>query len=744
MNGFYAGSGGFRRRQRAEDGPTKTSLEFDLGTRLASFKSSPLLQLADVSEVRRVRSNRFLFNGACKKCTPNSATDTFSHEEPPIISQHGIANILRTNFTPIDPDQIVEKSVDKAVTLDTLRYQVEKRNGLISLMDEEVPSDRTPSTDILLEVFSRLSLKLKPNPVKLLTRLLQKVTEWLLGLLYPRGIVYHPGQLEVIARAMVSEDPMVFVPVETSSLDLVIIQLVLMQLKISPVIVSTNDDKSHNSTTNNPLLSSFETGSLQVLPWTDVDETNDHFEYNWAVQSMTTEGLLKAGHDFILSLVSRSKPTVKDCSKRGDLLFLQILIDQIVNVGEVKDIVVVPVTVTKDDPVNIVGKGTSLTIWQILKILCGRLFTPSASMARIDFEQPFKLSEMIENSGLRSTDEYDAVPALVEYVVSHILWSTTRLKRFNAGQLVAFLQKSPALFVDQDSCQTQLYRRLDHLHDEILNRGLDTSFSGQSRDVVNRTSETRWMKHVDRSVISAFLFEAVTAMSICSLLKTSSLNCYMDSNTDLVICDYDTLIDTAVLLASLLESHFFFRPPCGDLVAPVQAAIDWLKVQEIVKEETSESGRGQHLQDRRSQRLAAIIDMNLDQADGTDDKWQREASRNLQLKTSKGSLEKLLSWRALILSDVKSVYHTVTALTSIVDVEIVPVNDLKKDILLKYPYEVEQIDASLNRLEEMLVVDTGYTDYKGQSNTKVLWLTEEYNQMKNLSNLAGRILPFIS
>ena len=44
----------------------------------------------------------------------------------------------------------------------------------------------------------------------------------------------------------------------------------------------------------------------------------------------------------------------------------------------------------------------------------------------------------------------------------------------------------------------------------------------------------------------------------------------------------------------------------------------------------------------------------------------------------------------------------------------------------------------------MLVVDTGYTEYKSQPNTKVVWLTEKYNDMENISNLAGRILPFIS
>ena len=44
----------------------------------------------------------------------------------------------------------------------------------------------------------------------------------------------------------------------------------------------------------------------------------------------------------------------------------------------------------------------------------------------------------------------------------------------------------------------------------------------------------------------------------------------------------------------------------------------------------------------------------------------------------------------------------------------------------------------------MLVIDSGYTEYKGVPDTKVIWLTHEYNSLEALSELAGRILPFIS
>ena len=111
--------------------------------------------------------------------------------------QHGLADILRTNFTPIDPDQIVEKIVDQDVTVDSLKAQVRNRGGLISLLDE-VPNTQATCTASLLQTFSRLSVILNPQPASLFTTLLQRLTKWLLGIMYPRGIIYHPGQLEVI------------------------------------------------------------------------------------------------------------------------------------------------------------------------------------------------------------------------------------------------------------------------------------------------------------------------------------------------------------------------------------------------------------------------------------------------------------------------------------------------------------------------------------------------------------------
>ena len=80
---------------------------------------------------------------------------------------------------------------------------------------------------------------------------------------------------------MVSEIPMVFIKPEGSFLDSAIVQTVLRQLQIRPIRVA--------STTGNTLpMSSLERGSIDTLPWQDV-EKSDHSDYNWAVQAIVVQ-----------------------------------------------------------------------------------------------------------------------------------------------------------------------------------------------------------------------------------------------------------------------------------------------------------------------------------------------------------------------------------------------------------------------------------------------------------------------
>ena len=65
----------------------------------------------------------------------------------------------------------------------------------------------------------------------------------LLKRIFPYGVIYHPGQITVIKRALLSETPLVFLPVLQSSMDSVIIQRLLTYQFGLPTICVTTCDK---------------------------------------------------------------------------------------------------------------------------------------------------------------------------------------------------------------------------------------------------------------------------------------------------------------------------------------------------------------------------------------------------------------------------------------------------------------------------------------------------------------------
>ena len=57
------------------------------------------------------------------------------------------------------------------------------------------------------------------------------IRQRILGWLFPQGIFYHPGQLEVLERCAVSQTPFLFLPVHKSQIDLLLVKHVLSKTK---------------------------------------------------------------------------------------------------------------------------------------------------------------------------------------------------------------------------------------------------------------------------------------------------------------------------------------------------------------------------------------------------------------------------------------------------------------------------------------------------------------------------------
>ena len=103
------------------------------------------------------------------------------------------------------------------------------------------------------------------------------------------------------------------------------------------------------------------------------------------------------------------------------------------------------------------------------------------------------MSEMIDSLGKGTTtwkEQLDTVPFLVENLVSHILWSTSRSKRYSPGELLSFLKTFPTLFSKGGDGPINVGEQMDCLRDELQNRGFGTSFSGSSSDAIDLAERT--------------------------------------------------------------------------------------------------------------------------------------------------------------------------------------------------------------------------------------------------------------
>ena len=103
----------------------------------------------------------------------------------------------------------------------------------------------------------------------------------------------------------------------------------------------------------------------------------------------------------------------------------------------------------------------------------------------------FRLSEMVKNAleqpRLRQLsahgDQVEETLALVKYTVSHLLWAFSRSRSLTPTELLAFMKRSPTLF-RSSSKSDNLLAKVEILRNELHYRGFDTSFSGDSKDVI--------------------------------------------------------------------------------------------------------------------------------------------------------------------------------------------------------------------------------------------------------------------
>ena len=80
-------------------------------------------------------------------------------------------------------------------------------------------------------------------------------------------------------------------------------------------------------------------------------------------------------------------------------------------------------------------------------------------------------------------DQVEETSALVKYTVAHLLWAFSRSRSLTPTELLAFVKRSPTLF-SSSSKSDNLLAKVEILRNELHYRGFDTTFSGDTKDVI--------------------------------------------------------------------------------------------------------------------------------------------------------------------------------------------------------------------------------------------------------------------
>ena len=146
----------------------------------------------------------------------------------------------------------------------------------------------------------------------------------------------------------------------------------------------------------------------------------------------------------------------------------------------------------------------------------------------------------------------------------------------------------------------------------------------------------------------------------------------------------------------------------------------------------------QHLQARKSRLMARHLE--LDDADLNEG---RESKKQIKLGLSKKSVNELLYFRSLFVPILFPYLYIVDKLKSLIDVEYISVQEFIRQCTDLRDNDTPRIPVILSRFEIMKVFESGLTEYKGEKNVRVMWLTEEWNNHKVLDTLAFKIYRYI-
>ena len=147
------------------------------------------------------------------------------------------------------------------------------------------------------------------------------------------------------------------------------------------------------------------------------------------------------------------------------------------------------------------------------------------------------------------------------------------------------------------------------------------------------------------------------------------------------------------------------------------------------------------MQARKSRQIARHLELDCPDAE-----WEDETDINNQVRLGLDgrAVDELLFFRNQFAQILTTYVYTVGKLKTLVDIEYVSAQEFQREFGNLPDEDRLRLPAVLSRFEAMRVFESGLTEYKEEKNTRVMWLTEEWNSDTILDKLLHKIFKYVS
>lgn len=604
------------------------------------------------------------------------------------------ARVKKFDYPQVAGAVMAEDRVQQALDTACDESVNEKRQELIAAGQSDESFDEDSYYNQMLKKHQKRAERVLIGMRSKLSHLALTITSWVLYKLLPcfiSGVAAHPGQVDMIKRAIAAhpDAPLIFLPLHRSHLDYIMVSFILLNHDIRCPLVAGGDNLRI------PVFGNILRYDGAFFIKRKIDPLTGKKDHVYrAILHTYLQKVLTAGHNVEFFIEGGRTRTGKPCMPKSGIL--SVIVDAF-NDRSIADALIVPVSINYEKLVDgnfvreqLGQKKIPESFWSaaagIVKVLKARY-----GLMRIDFNEPFALSELVSSlrekttpqdvqqqfgvdmkrlqhkpssSSLFGTDvvqEEQELRHLVDNIARHVVYDCAKATSVMTTNALAFLLLNR--FRDGAPLSI-LAETLDEMRRVLEGDSRDLGFTGTSEDVIKYaaellgpglvTKETRngqlfvkpvtlvpnviELAYYSNSLIPHFALDSIVITSAVLLHRNaeSRLRAQQQS-TDDVSVSRRQLHRTCLEFCELMKYEFILSKPCQSLDTMLDNCFDKLRNRKLLAQPTVEYTDEQ----QAAQRLAAHIELDDYYDDDDTDSFSDGLSVNHNADDDANDLERV-------------------------------------------------------------------------------------------------------